>query len=139
MNRSKARILIVDDNELLRTVLRKLLHTLGFAHVDDAEDGVAALEKLATGSWDAVITDWQMPRMDGITLLRHIRSSPALARLPVVIATGSHTFERVREACELGANGFIVKPFTALALEHQLSSAMGPVQAPLEEAAAWSG
>jgi two-component system, chemotaxis family, chemotaxis protein CheY len=135
MNRSKVRILIVDDNEMLRTVLRRMMESLGFLNVHDAEDGEAALQKVAALDFDVVLTDWQMPRMDGITLLRRLRSCPATARLPVVVTSGSLSFERIVEACDAGANGVLAKPFAPELLERQILRVVGADEAALEVAA----
>jgi two-component system chemotaxis response regulator CheY len=101
--------------------VRNLLKELGYANVDEAEDGVAALQKLRGGNFQFVVTDWNMPNMTGIELLRAIRADGALKHLPVLMITAEAKKENIIEAAQAGASGYIVKPFTAATLEEKLS------------------
>jgi len=114
------RILVVDDFSTMRRIVRNLLKELGFANVDEAEDGVMALQKLQNDSFQFVVTDWNMPNMDGLQLLQAIRQSPALKHLPVLMITAEAKRENIIAAAGAGASGYIVKPFTAATLAEKL-------------------
>ena len=114
------KILVVDDFPTMRRIVRNLLKELQFANVDEAEDGAAGLEKLRGGSYGFVVSDWNMPNMDGLTMLQHIRAEPALARLPVLMVTAEAKKENIVAAAQAGANGYVVKPFTAATLEEKI-------------------
>ncbi len=116
----KMRILVVDDFSTMRRIVRNLLKELGFANVDEAEDGVMALQKLQNDSFQFVVTDWNMPNMDGLQLLQTIRQSPALKHLPVLMITAEAKRENIIAAAGAGASGYIVKPFTAATLAEKL-------------------
>lgn len=114
------KFLVVDDFSTMRRIVRNLLKELGYANVDEAEDGVAALQKLRGGNFQFVVTDWNMPNMTGIELLRAIRADGALQHLPVLMITAEAKKENIIEAAQAGASGYIVKPFTAATLEEKL-------------------
>lgn len=114
------KILVVDDFSTMRRIVRNLLKELGYANVDEAEDGVVALQKLAGGGFQFVVTDWNMPNMTGIELLRAIRADATLKHLPVLMITAEAKKENIIEAAQAGASGYIVKPFTAATLEEKL-------------------
>jgi len=101
--------------------VRNLLKELGYTNVDEAEDGVAALAKLKGSNFQFVVTDWNMPNMTGIELLRAIRADAALKSLPVLMITAEAKKENIIEAAQSGASGYIVKPFTAATLEEKLN------------------
>jgi two-component system, chemotaxis family, chemotaxis protein CheY len=113
--------LIVDDFSTMRRITRGLLKELGATNVDEAEDGVQALSKLKAGAFDFVITDWNMPNMTGIELLKAIRADAKLKSLPVLMITAEAKKENIIEAAQSGANGYIVKPFTAATLSEKLN------------------
>jgi len=115
------KILVVDDFSTMRRIVRNLLKELGYTNVDEAEDGVAALQKLKGGNFQFVVTDWNMPNMTGIELLRAIRADVALKSLPVLMITAEAKKENIIEAAQSGASGYIVKPFTAGTLEEKLN------------------
>ncbi len=115
------KFLVVDDFSTMRRIVRNLLKELGFSNVDEAEDGVIALQKLKNGSHDFVITDWNMPNMTGIDLLKNIRADAGLKALPVLMITAEAKKENIIEAAQSGASGYIVKPFTAAVLEEKLN------------------
>jgi len=117
---SKMRILVVDDFSTMRRIVRNLLKELGFSNVDEAEDGVMALQKLQHDTFEFVVTDWNMPNMDGLTLLQTIRKTPALKHLPVLMITAEAKRENIIAAAQAGASGYIVKPFTAATLAEKL-------------------
>lgn len=114
------RILVVDDFPTMRRIIRNLLKDLGFENVDEAEDGIQALEKLKSGSFTLVLADWNMPNMDGLTMLSNIRSDPAMAKIPVLMVTAEAKKENIVAAAQTGASGYVVKPFTAAVLEEKL-------------------
>lgn len=114
------KFLVVDDFSTMRRIVRNLLKELGYTNVDEAEDGVAALQKLNGGNFQFVVTDWNMPNMTGIDLLRAIRADAALKSLPVLMITAEAKKENIIEAAQAGASGYIVKPFTAATLEEKL-------------------
>ena len=117
----KMRFLVVDDFSTMRRIVRNLLKELGFTNVDEAEDGVIALQKLQNGGFEFVVTDWNMPNMDGLTLLQSIRATPALKHLPVLMITAEAKKENIIAAAQSGASGYIVKPFTAGTLSEKLN------------------
>ena len=115
------RFLVVDDFSTMRRIVRNLLKELGYANVDEAEDGVMALAKLRSESFDFVVSDWNMPNMDGLTMLQNIRADPALAKLPVLMVTAEAKKENIIAAAQAGASGYVVKPFTAATLDEKLN------------------
>lgn len=115
------KILVVDDFSTMRRIVRNLLKELGYTNVDEAEDGVVALQKLKGSNFQFVVTDWNMPNMTGIELLRAIRADVALKSLPVLMITAEAKKENIIEAAQSGASGYIVKPFTAATLEEKLN------------------
>ncbi|MCX7250500.1 MAG: chemotaxis response regulator CheY [Burkholderiales bacterium] len=121
MSESNLKFLVVDDFSTMRRIVRNLLKELGHASVDEAEDGVAALSKLKRDSFDFVITDWNMPNMDGLQLLQAVRADPALAALPVLMVTAEAKKENIIAAAQAGASGYIVKPFTAATLDEKIT------------------
>ena len=114
------KILVVDDFSTMRRIVRNLLKELGFSNVDEAEDGVDALKKLRADTFDFVVSDWNMPNMTGIDLLREIRKDNALKHLPVLMVTAEAKKENIIEAAQAGASGYVVKPFTAITLDEKL-------------------
>lgn len=121
MANPNTKFLVVDDFSTMRRIVRNLLKELGYANVDEAEDGVVALSKLKGGDFEFVVSDWNMPNMDGLTLLQTIRADPTLASLPVLMVTAEAKKENIIAAAQAGANGYIVKPFTAVTLDEKLA------------------
>lgn len=115
------KILVVDDFPTMRRIVRNLLKELGFENVDEAEDGVQGLEKLRTGSFQFVVSDWNMPNLDGLEMLKQIRQDPNLKHLPVLMVTAEAKKENIVAAAQAGASGYVVKPFTAATLEEKLN------------------
>ncbi|OGT24953.1 MAG: histidine kinase [Gallionellales bacterium RIFOXYB12_FULL_54_9] len=120
MGIESTRFLVVDDFSTMRRIVRNLLKELGFVNVQEAEDGVQALSKLRTDSFDFVVSDWNMPNMTGIELLREIRADAKLKHLPVLMVTAEAKRENIIEAAQAGASGYVVKPFTAATLDEKL-------------------
>lgn len=117
---SKIKFLIVDDFSTMRRIVRNLLKELGYTNADEAEDGAVALQKLKTGGFDFVVSDWNMPNMDGLQLLQAVRADAALKHLPVLMITAEAKKENIIAAAQSGASGYIVKPFTAATLNEKL-------------------
>lgn len=115
------KFLIVDDFSTMRRIVRNLLKELGFSNVDEAEDGHVALLKLKAEHFDFVVTDWNMPNMDGLQLLTAIRADPNLRHLPVLMVTAEAKRENIVLAAQAGASGYVVKPFTSTTLDEKLS------------------
>ena len=115
------KFLVVDDFSTMRRIVRNLLKELGYSNVDEAEDGVIGLSKLRSEHFDFVVSDWNMPNMDGLTMLQHIRADPALAKLPVLMVTAEAKKENIIAAAQAGANGYVVRPFTAATLDEKLT------------------
>jgi two-component system chemotaxis response regulator CheY len=115
------KILVVDDFPTMRRIIKNLLKDLGFENVDEAEDGAMGLEKLRNGSFEFVVSDWNMPNMDGLEMLKHIRADPNMSKLPVLMVTAEAKKENIIAAAQAGANGYVVKPFTAATLEEKLN------------------
>jgi len=115
------KFLVVDDFSTMRRIVRNLLKELGFTNVEEAEDGVAALQKLRSDSFAFVVSDWNMPNMDGLTLLQTIRADAALKHIPVLMVTAEAKKENIVAAAQAGASGYVVKPFTAATLDEKLN------------------
>lgn len=114
------RILIVDDFSTMRRIVKNLLNDLGFTNTAEADDGTTALIELQKAKFDLVVTDWNMPGMPGIDLLKAIRADESLAKIPVLMVTAEAKREQIIEAAQAGVNGYIIKPFTAATLEDKL-------------------
>jgi two-component system chemotaxis response regulator CheY len=115
------KILIVDDFSTMRRIIKNLLRDLGFTNTAEADDGNTALPMLQNGNFDFVITDWNMPGMQGIDLLKAIRADDKLKHLPVLMVTAESKREQIIEAAQAGVNGYVVKPFTAVTLEEKIN------------------
>ncbi|CZF77203.1 Chemotaxis protein CheY [Grimontia celer] len=114
------KILVVDDFSTMRRIVKNLLRDLGFNNTVEADDGLTALPILKKGGIDFVVTDWNMPGMQGIDLLKNIRADDELKHLPVLMITAEAKREQIVEAAQAGVNGYIVKPFTAATLKEKL-------------------
>jgi len=113
-------ILIVDDFSTMRRIIKNLLRDLGFTNTLEADDGLTALPILKAGGVDFLVTDWNMPGMQGIDLLKTVRADEALSSLPVLMVTAETKREQIIEAAQAGVNGYIVKPFTAATLKQKI-------------------
>jgi two-component system chemotaxis response regulator CheY len=114
------KFLVVDDFSTMRRIIRNLLKDLGYVNVDEAEDGVIALKMLKSQSFEFVISDWNMPNMDGLMLLQAIRADDVLRKIPVLMVTAEAKKENIIAAAQAGASGYVVKPFTAGTLGEKL-------------------
>ncbi len=128
MDVKKIKILIVDDFATMRKVIRNLLKQSGFENVVEAEDGVLALKELKSTKIDFVISDWNMPNMTGIELLRAVRSDSELNALPFLMVTAESLKENVVEAVKAGVNDYIVKPFTHEVLGEKIDKIMKSIK-----------
>ena len=114
------KILIVDDFSTMRRIIKNLLRDLGFTNTAEADDGQTALPVLKSGGFDFLITDWNMPGMTGIDLLKAVREDPDLNSLPVLMVTAEAKKDQIIEAAQAGVNGYVVKPFTATVLQEKI-------------------
>jgi len=114
------KVLVVDDFSTMRRIVKNLLRDLGFTNIQEADDGSTALPMLQGGDFDFVVTDWNMPGMQGIDLLKAIRADANLAHIPVLLITAEAKKEQIVMAAQAGVNGYIVKPFTAGTLKTKL-------------------
>jgi two-component system chemotaxis response regulator CheY len=113
-------ILIVDDFSTMRRIIKNLLRDLGFNNTSEADDGQTAFPMLQKGGFDFLVTDWNMPGMDGLTLLKSVREDEKLANMPVLMVTAEAKREQIVVAAEAGVNGYVVKPFTAVTLKEKI-------------------
>lgn len=123
------RFLVVDDYSTMRRIVKNFLNDLGYANVQEADDGNTALPILKSGNVDFLITDWNMPNMPGLELLKAVRADPALAKLPVLLLTAEAKREQIIEAAQAGVNGYVVKPFTAQTLKDKIEKILAGRQA----------
>ncbi len=114
------KILIVDDFSTMRRIIKNLLRDLGFTNTAEADDGKTALPRLKAGGIDFLVTDWNMPGMSGLDLLKAVRADPDLAKLPVLMVTAEAKREQIIMAAQAGVNGYIIKPFTAATLKEKI-------------------
>ena len=114
------KILIVDDFSTMRRIIKNLLRDLGFTNTHEADDGATGLPMLKSGNFDFLVTDWNMPGMTGIDLLKAVRSDERLSKLPVLMVTAEAKRDQIVEAAQAGVNGYVVKPFTAAALKEKI-------------------
>ncbi|MCF6250569.1 MAG: chemotaxis response regulator CheY [Methylococcaceae bacterium] len=114
------KILVVDDFSTMRRIVKNLLRDLGFANTVEADDGKTALPILLAGGIDFLVTDWNMPGMTGIDLLKAVRANPDLVDLPVLMVTAEAKREQIIMAAQAGVNGYVIKPFTAATLKEKI-------------------
>ncbi len=114
------KVLVVDDFSTMRRIVKNLLRDLGFTNIQEADDGSTALPMLQGGDFDFVVTDWNMPGMQGIDLLKAIRADASLSHIPVLLITAEAKKEQIVMAAQAGVNGYIVKQFTAATLKTKL-------------------
>jgi two-component system, chemotaxis family, chemotaxis protein CheY len=114
------KFLVVDDYSTMRRIIKNLLHDLGYANVTEADDGTTALPLLQNGGFDFLITDWNMPGMAGLDLLKAVRANEKLKKLPVLMLTAEAKREQIVEAAQAGVNGYVIKPFTAQTLKEKI-------------------
>ena len=114
------KFLVVDDFSTMRRIIKNLLHDLGYKNVSEADDGNTALPMLKTGKYDFLITDWNMPGMPGLELLKQVRADAELSAMPVLMLTAEAKREQIIEAAQAGVNGYVIKPFTAATLKEKI-------------------
>ena len=119
------KFLVVDDFSTMRRIIKNLLHDLGYPNVSEADDGKTALPMLQQGGFDFLISDWNMPGMSGLDLIKAVRSDEKLAKLPVLMLTAEAKREQIIEAAQAGVNGYVIKPFTAETLKEKLDKILG--------------
>jgi two-component system chemotaxis response regulator CheY len=128
MSPDQIKFLIVDDFSTMRRIVRNLLKEIGYSNADEAEDGAIALNKLKAGGYNFVVSDLNMPNMNGFELLRSIRADAQLKDLPVLLVTAEAKKEDIITAAQIGASGYIVKPFTKATLEEKLTKILQKMQ-----------
>jgi len=116
----KMKILVVDDFSTMRRIVKNILKQLGYENIEEAEDGAQAFSKLKNGGFEFVVSDWNMPNADGITLLKNVRSDPELKAMPFLMVTAEAEKEKVIEAIKAGVSNYVVKPFTAEILREKM-------------------
>jgi two-component system, chemotaxis family, chemotaxis protein CheY len=114
------KFLVVDDFSTMRRIIKNLLNDLGYANVTEADDGATALPMLQAGNFDFLVTDWNMPGMPGLDLLKAVRADARLAKMPVLMLTAEAKREQIIEAAQAGVNGYVIKPFTAVTLKEKI-------------------
>ena len=114
------KFLVVDDFSTMRRIIKNLLIDLGYANVTEADDGQTALPMLQQGNFDFLITDWNMPGMPGLDLLKAVRADARLAKMPVLMLTAEAKREQIIEAAQAGVNGYVIKPFIAVTLKEKI-------------------
>lgn len=114
------KILVVDDFSTMRRIIKNLLRDLGFTNVEEADDGKTALPILKQGRVQFLVTDWNMPGMTGIDLIKEVRADPNLAHIPILMVTAEAKREQIIAAAQAGVNGYVVKPFTAATLKEKI-------------------
>lgn len=122
---SKLRILIVDDSPTMRRILVNTVIKAGYSDVKEAEDGKDGLAKLMAGEYDLLMTDWNMPNMNGLELVQTVRADDKLKNIPILMVTTRNMKEDIVNAIKSGVNGYIVKPFDAKTLNAKISEIMG--------------
>ena len=120
------KFLVVDDFSTMRRIIKNLLHDLGYPNVSEADDGKTALPMLQAGDFDFLITDWNMPGMPGLDLIKAVRADTKLAKMPVLMLTAEAKREQIIEAAQAGVNGYVIKPFTAETLKEKLDKILSP-------------
>ena len=119
------KFLVVDDFSTMRRIIKNLLNDLGYQNVQEADDGQTALPILQAGGIEFLVTDWNMPGMPGLDLLKAVRSDPKLAKLPVLMLTAEAKREQIIEAAQAGVSGYVIKPFTAATLKEKIDKILG--------------
>jgi two-component system chemotaxis response regulator CheY len=123
------KILIVDDFSTMRRIIKNLLRDLGYTNTLEADDGKTALPMLQNGNFDFLVTDWNMPGMTGIDLLKLVRADDKLKTLPVLMVTAEAKRDQIVAAAQAGVNGYVVKPFTAVALKEKIERIFERIEA----------
>lgn len=114
------KILVVDDFSTMRRIVKNCLQEIGYTDITEADDGNTALPLLQAGAFDFLITDWNMPGMPGLDLLKAVRADPKLAKMPVLMLTAEAKREQIIEAAQAGVSGYVIKPFTPVTLKEKI-------------------
>jgi two-component system chemotaxis response regulator CheY len=114
------KILVVDDMSTMRRIVKNIFKQLGFTNIEEAENGKEALDKMKAAKFDLVVSDWNMPVMPGIDLLRNIRADAGLKHIPVLMVTAEAQKDNLLEAIQAGVSNYVVKPFTAETIKQKL-------------------
>ncbi len=122
------KVLVVDDMSTMRRIIKNVLKQIGFSDLVEAENGQDALNKLKAGDIGFIVSDWNMPVMLGIELLRAVRADPELKHLPFLMVTAEAQKENIIEAVQAGVSNYVVKPFTAEALQEKLEKIFAKTQ-----------
>lgn len=122
---SSIKTLIVDDQQSMRSLIRTSLNALGISNTKEVADGEDALRFMLTAPVQLVITDFNMPKLDGLGLLRAIRAHPPIAKTAVIMLTGRADRELVQRAVQFGVNNYLVKPFTTQTLKEKIEAVVG--------------
>jgi two-component system chemotaxis response regulator CheY len=125
----KMKILVVDDFSTMRRIVKNILKQIGYENIEEAEDGAQAYSKLTCGDFGFVITDWNMPNMDGLEMLKKVRTTENIKNIPVLMVTAEADKEKVVEAIKSGVNNYILKPFTAEVLQEKMDGILAKIQA----------
>lgn len=128
MTDQNMKILVVDDFSTMRRIVKNLLRQLGYENIEEAEDGAQAYTKLKSGNFGFVVSDWNMPNMDGLDLLKKVRSDPDLKNTPILMVTAEAEKEKVITAIQAGVNNYVVKPFTGEMLKEKIDKIFGKLQ-----------
>ncbi len=123
------KILVVDDFSTMRRIVKNLLRQIGYANIEEAEDGAQAYSKLKNDGYGFVVSDWNMPNMDGLELIKRVRSDPELKDIPILMVTAEAEKEKVIAAIQAGVNNYIVKPFTGEVLKEKIDKILEKLQA----------
>lgn len=129
MDEKNMKVLVVDDFSTMRRIVKNLLKQNGYTNIEEAEDGEQAYSKLQNGGFGFVVSDWNMPNMDGLELLKKVRSDPALKDLPILMVTAEAEKDKVITAIQAGVNNYIVKPFSGEVLKEKMDKIMEKLQA----------
>ena len=125
MLEKSAKVMVVDDFSTMRRILKNILKQLGYENIEEAEDGAQAFNKLQSGGADFIVTDWNMPNMSGLELLKAVRADGSLKEVPVLMVTAEAEKENIVAAVEAGVSNYIVKPFTAETLKEKIDKIFG--------------
>ena len=123
------KVLVVDDFSTMRRIIKNLLKQIGYTDIEEAEDGAQALVKLQNGGFGLVVSDWNMPNMDGLDMLKAVRQEPAIKDIPVLMVTAEAEKEKVITAIQAGVNNYVVKPFTGEILKEKLDKIFDKIAA----------
>ena len=123
------KILVVDDHETMRRIVKQTLETLGFNNIETADDGSTALPMLEKGDFDFLVSDWNMPKMQGIDLLKAVRANDRLSNLPVLLITAEAKADQIVEAAKAGVNDYVVKPFNPATLSKKIEKIFSKISA----------